>query len=118
MNREQVLEYADGYTLARMLEWEYGNRLRDVVCVLIDEEQLLGSWRPATLFHILPEHVERVEFLVSPGQKAGYGKMMLRIYTREFMREMIAREVELRRPVFGENRAQVLAALRLPALCR
>jgi len=75
--------------------------------------------RPSTLFHILPEQVERVEFLVSPGQKAAYGRAMLRIYTREFMREeMIAREVELRRPVFGENRSQSLRAFGLPALCR
>jgi len=92
LNREGLLRYAGRQTVAGMLEWEYGNRLRQVRCVLVNEEQLAGAWQPSTLFHILPEDVERIEFL--------FAGAMLRIYTREFMREMISREVELRTPSY------------------
>jgi hypothetical protein len=92
MNRDRVLTHAGRRTVAGMLEWEYGSRLRGVRCVLVNEEQLLGAWEPSSLFHILPEGVERVEVL--------FGGAMVRIYTREFMREMVGREVELRAPIY------------------
>ena len=92
MTRERLLRYAGRLTIADMLEWEYGRRLRRVKCVLINEEQLAGAWQPSSLFHILPEDVERIEFL--------FDGAMLRIYTREFMREMISREVPLRTPSY------------------
>jgi hypothetical protein len=107
MNRERLLEYS-GRTLADVLEWEYGEmRLRAVECVVIDEKQLFGAWHPSSLFHILPEQLERIEFLENRGS-------MLRIYTRDFMREMISREIELRTPdLFGwSDHATV------PAVCR
>ena len=95
MDRNRVLRYAGGHTVATMLEWEYGRRINTVACVLVNEVQWLFDWKPATLVHILPEDLERVEFLFE-------GKMM-RIYTREFMRQMISGEVELRTPVFVDR---------------
>jgi hypothetical protein len=92
MNRERLLRYAGRHTVASMLEWEYGNRLRRVRCLVLNEEQMLGGWEPSSLFHTLPEDLQRVELL--------FDGAMLRIYTREFMREMISREVELRTPSY------------------
>jgi hypothetical protein len=93
MNREQLLSHAGRRTLADVLQWEYpGDWLRRVNCVVINEVQLLGAWQPSTLYHILPEDVERIEFL--------FDGAMLRIYTREFMREMISRDVALRMPSY------------------
>ncbi len=40
---------------------------------------------------MLPEEMERIEFL--------FGGTMLRIYTREFIQDMIAREIKLLEPV-------------------
>jgi hypothetical protein len=95
MGRERALEYAGNHTVATMLEWEYGRRIGRVACTLVNEVQWVFDWQPATLTQILPEDIQRIEFLFE-------GKMM-RIYTREFMREMINREVELRMPVYVER---------------
>jgi hypothetical protein len=108
MNRERLLIHAGRRTLADVLVWEYGeSRLRAVECVVVDEKQLLGTWQPTSLFHILPEQLERIEFLDTQGT-------MLRIYTRDFMREMISRDVELRTPtLFGWS-----DHVHVPAACR
>jgi hypothetical protein len=95
MSRERALEYAGNHTVATMLEWEYGRRINRVACTLVNEVQWLFDWKPSTLSQILPEDIQRIEFLFE-GQ-------MMRIYTREFMREMINRDVELRTPVFVER---------------
>jgi hypothetical protein len=108
MTRDQLLAHAGRRTLADVLEWEYGERrLRAVECVVVDEKQLLGAWQPSSLFHIFPEQLERIEFL-------GRNGSMLRIYTRQFMQEMISRDIELRTPeLFGwSDHANV------PAVCR
>jgi len=107
MNRERLLAYAGGHTLADVLEWEYGRRLSRVECVVMDEVQLMGAWKPSSLVHILPEQLERIEFL-------GRNGSMLRIYSRDFMREMITRDVELRTPeLFGWSDHDTV-----PAACR
>ena len=95
MDRERALEYAGNHTVASMLDWEYGRRINRVACTLVNEVQWLFDWKPSTLTHILPEDIQRIEFLFE-GQ-------MMRVYTREFMREMINREVELRTPLFVER---------------
>jgi hypothetical protein len=95
MSRERALEYAGRHTVATMLDWEYGGRINRVACTLVNEVPWLFDWKPSTLTQILPEDIQRIEFLFE-------GKMM-RIYTREFMREMIDREVELRTPVYVER---------------
>jgi hypothetical protein len=95
MDRERALRYAGRHTAATMLDWEYGRRLDRVACTLVNEVQWLFDWKPSTLSQLLPEDIERIEFPFE-------GKMM-RIYTREFMRTMISREVELRTPVYVER---------------
>ena len=95
MDRDRVLRYAGGHTVATMLEWEYGRRMSSVRCLLVNEKPWLTDWQPWTLFHILPEDLERVELL--------FDGQMMRIYTREFMREMIGGDVELRTPVFVDR---------------
>jgi len=95
MDRERALEYAGNHIVATMLEWEYGRRISRVACTLVNEVQWVFDWQPTTLSQILPEDIQRIEFLFE-------GKMM-RIYTREFMREMINREVDLRTPVYVER---------------
>jgi hypothetical protein len=95
MDRKRALEYAGNHTVATMLEWEYGRRIGRVACTLVNEVQWIFEWQPSTLSHILPEDIQRIQFLFE-------GKMM-RIYTREFMREMITREVDLRTPVYIER---------------
>lgn len=89
MNRERLLRYAGHADLLTTLEFEYWRRIGRVGCVVLDEEQLLGG-ATSLLWTMLPEELERIEFL--------FRGAMLRIYTREFMREMIAGGIELRRP--------------------
>jgi hypothetical protein len=116
MNRERLLRYAGRLTLADLLEWEYGGSwLKRVECVVIDERQLLGAWEPSSLTHILPEQVERIEFLGHAGAIGRDAGSMLRIYTREFMRAMITRNVELRAPTLSGRRVH---AHGIPAICR
>lgn len=103
MNRESLLRrHAGRRTLAGVLEWDYERYLGRVNCVVIDEEQLLGAWEPSSLFHILPEELERIEFLAfGPRSEA----IMVRIYTRDFIQEMTSRQIPLRTPVyFGFSR--------------
>ena len=98
MNQDRLLRYAGSHTLRDALEFEYGiARLRRVSCVLIDERVITMSLDPnrlrlqLSLDTMLPEEMERIEFL--------FGGEMLRIYTREFIRDMIARNIELLQPV-------------------
>ena len=93
MNRERLLRYAGRADLQTAIEFEYGLRLegRDG-CVYIDEKRFRGigdQGALSLLWTMLPEEVERIEFLYKGG---------LRIYTREFIQEMIASDIELRPP--------------------
>jgi hypothetical protein len=94
LNRDRLLRYAGSATLWDVLLFEYGEqRLDRVRCVVIDEESFLAGPEPrAMLLHLLPEELERIEFM--------FGGAMLRVYTREFMQSMIARNVELIRPFY------------------
>ena len=92
MDRERLLRFAGTYTVYDMLLAEYGYRLERVVCIVVDEEQILSSWGwRSYLSTMLPEELERVEFL--------FGGGMLRIYTRDFIRRMGVARVELREPM-------------------
>ena len=92
MDRERLLRYAGAHTVYDMLLAEYGYRLQRVGCIVVDEEQILASrgWR-SYLSTMLPEELERVEFL--------FGGGMLRIYTRAFIQRMSVARVELREPM-------------------
>jgi hypothetical protein len=108
-------------TLADVLEWEYGpSALRWIECVVLDERQLFGAWEPSSLTHILPEELERIEFLGRGGAVGSKHGTMLRIYTRRFMTEMISRDIELRTPmIFGWTDADMLSPVHgVPAGCR
>jgi hypothetical protein len=91
LDRERLLRFAGTFTVYDMLLSEYRYRLRRVQCIVVDEEQILASrgWR-SFLSTMLPEELERVEFL--------FGGGMLRIYTRDFIRRMSVTRVELRSP--------------------
>lgn len=98
LDREKILRrYGTGtHTLMSLLEFEYGPRFdRRLHCVVIDEkvyERGTGSGLMAGIMlnTTVPEEIERLEFM--------FRGEMLRIYTRAFIQEMTAREIQLRRP--------------------
>ena len=93
MNRERLLRWAGHSTLRDVLESEYRSYLGRIRCVFMDEEEINDGGRLlSVLGTTLPEEVERIEFL--------FRGAMLRIYTREFIQNMIARDIELRRPSY------------------
>jgi hypothetical protein len=100
LNRDRLLRYAGSATVWDVLLFEYGERKLGRLgsrnaCILIDEVQHeVGPGTRALLMHMLPEELERIEFMFSG--------TMLRVYTREFMQQMISRDMPLRRPfMFG-----------------
>jgi hypothetical protein len=95
MDRERILRYAGAHTVLSMLVTEYGHKLGRLGCVVIDERPYerssgMGPEMGAILSHLLPEEVERIEFM--------FGGAMARIYTRAFIQEMTAKEIKLRTP--------------------
>jgi hypothetical protein len=104
LNRESLLDFAGSHTLMTVLESEYGGLMRRVKCVMLDEEQLQPHVDLITLRTMLPEEVERIEFL--------YSGKMLRIYTQRFIQEMIARQTKLGQPSYFEPPGS-----RAPPLC-
>lgn len=67
---------------------------------VVDERQVASRWMVDVLLSTtVPQEVERVEFLSAP---ADPDFVMMRVYTREFIRRMIASDVELRRPRFTQ----------------
>lgn len=94
MNRERLLLYAGSYTLRDVLETEYRSYVGRIRCAFVDEEQIYDFGEFLTVLGTtLPEEVERIEFL--------FRGVMLRVYTREFIRDMVARDVELRTPFYN-----------------
>jgi hypothetical protein len=75
-----------------VLRNEYSIHLSRVRCVLVDDKQLPPSVDGPMLGTMNPEDIQRVEVL--------FNGAMLRIYTREFIRRMIGRQVDLRAPVY------------------
>lgn len=98
LDRDRLLRYAGSAIVWDVLLFEYGERELDRVsngCVLIDEVQHeVGPGTRALLMHMLPEKLERIDFM--------FNGSMLRVYTREFMQQMASRDMPLRRPLmFG-----------------
>jgi hypothetical protein len=105
MNRDRLERYLNTFTMLDMLEGIYPQRiLRRVACVVIDERHIdeapgdmRGPLRRSYLSTIFPDEVERVEFLEF---SSGSGRpLMLRIYTRQFMAELLTRERPLPAPL-------------------
>jgi hypothetical protein len=92
LNRNDLLKYAGRHTVQSMLLFEYGPRQGTrVPTVYVDGVRWSLTRAPVEeLFALLPETLERIEFIVVP-----YVCARLDIYTRDFMRELIAREEEL-----------------------
>ena len=91
--REGVLRYAGRHSVLSLLIFEYGQwKLDRLGCVVIDEKPYeknssAGFMVGAILNHMVPEEVEKIEFM--------FRGRMLRIYTRAFIQEMTAGEIEL-----------------------
>lgn len=99
MNRADLLRYR-GASLMDLLKARH--RTRGLQCVVLDERSLTPEMGRAVLDMTMAHEVERIEFL--------FGKAMLRVYTRDFVRRMLGGGFELRRPVFVE--------MADPPLCR
>lgn len=91
LDRDALLRSGGG-SLRDVLAARYSIHLRRVRCILVDERLLPPSVDGRMLGAMNPETIERVEFL--------FNGAMLRIYTREFVRRMIGRRIDLRSPIY------------------
>jgi hypothetical protein len=105
LDRAQVLAYSGSHTASTMMQFRYPQRiLGRIACTFVDDRQTAGSNGPlareiaeATLGHLLPEEIERVELLEFPEVQGR--PLMLQIYTRSFVMEMSTRDLQLRSPM-------------------
>lgn len=91
MDREYLLRNRGG-TALDLIRFRYGPLLRRLKCILIDDRQSYNGLDE--LNHFVPEELERIEVLK--------GGAMLRIYTRDYIRDMVGGGVELAMPVYLE----------------
>lgn len=95
LDRNRLLRWT-GASLADVLLGSYPRfRLERVRCIVVDERVLPHQIDGDVLESMSPGNVERVEFL--------YRGAILRIYTRDFMKRMIAGQVELRPVTYVET---------------
>ena len=91
IGRELLLR-SGSLPLSEVLRRHHSRRVGRVRCVVIDEELVPPFLDGAVLSSTLPGDVERMEFL--------FGGAMLRIYTRDFMRNLLAGAAELVEPTY------------------
>jgi hypothetical protein len=91
LDREALLRSGGG-SLREVIAARYGVHVRRIRCVLVDDRVLPRLVDGGILGTMQVEDVERVEVL--------FQGAMLRVYTREFIRKLVSRPVELRRPVY------------------
>jgi hypothetical protein len=91
MDREYLLRNRNG-TAFDLIRHRYGHFVRRIRCILIDDRQRYNG--PAELAHFLPEELERIEVLER-------GRM-LRIYTRDYIRDRLGERGKLPMPVYVE----------------
>jgi len=97
MGSERLEELAD-LTLRDALRIENGGEHLDRVRCWIIDGRPLSSWAAGIFLDTtVPQEVQRIEFLSAP---ANPDFVMGRIYTNQFMRRMLASDMELRRPAF------------------
>jgi Carboxypeptidase regulatory-like domain len=98
MNREDILKFKDG-TVGDLIRMRYGRTLSveriRVACVVIDERQTLYTGQD--MARLVPQEIQRIEYLRSPTSPK---LVSLRIYTRNFMRDMVAGGATLHQPFF------------------
>ena len=95
MDRAELLRNTN-LTVLDLLRQRFSIFLRRVQCILIDDVQNYNGLDALVLY--FPDELERIEVLERGA--------MLRIYTREYIRRMIAGEVELPGPLFIPLRPQ------------
>lgn len=101
VDRDRLLGWT-GVSLREVLAGTYPTRWRRIRCVLVDEVLVPPGYEMDMMESTFPGEVERLEFL--------FRGRMLRVYTRGFLRDMIAGLVELRTPVYVDEAK--------PPLCR
>ena len=89
MDREYLLRNRNA-TALDLIQHRYGVFVDRVTCILIDDRQSYNGL--AELAHFLPEELERIEVLER-------GKM-LRIYTRDYIRDRLGQVGKLPMPVY------------------
>jgi hypothetical protein len=86
MNRDRLLQFAGAHTMRTLVEFEGGMFVKRIKGVILDDEAQYITGNPLTeLGFILPEELERAEFLW-----CGTGCTILRLYSRDYMRNLIA----------------------------
>ena len=98
LNRAELSRYAGFGTIQSIMELKYPRRiLRSVSCLILDEQEVIRSWRRRwVLQNMIPEELERIELLEFPGPARSF---QLRIYTRGFFQELVSRNPPLRKAV-------------------
>jgi hypothetical protein len=89
LDREYLLRNRNA-TALDIVQTRYGLFLGRIRCILIDDRQTYNGL--AELAHFLPDELERIEVLLRG--------IMLRIYTREYLRERLGQAGKLPAPVF------------------
>jgi hypothetical protein len=95
-DRDALARYSSSSNVASIMESRYPMHiLRRVFCVLVDERHIQTEHeRRAVLLNMFPQEIERMELLEFD---LGAGRTyMLRIYTRAFFQELVARNLPLR----------------------
>jgi hypothetical protein len=100
LNRAELTPYAGFGTLQSIMELKYPTPiLRGVTCVVLDEQWIRTNWRRReVLQNTVPEELERIELLEFPGPRRSF---QLRIYTRVFFEELVARNQPLGKAVMA-----------------
>jgi hypothetical protein len=93
MDREYLMQNRNT-TLGQLLRRRHGRFMSRVQCVVVDDVQHV--FPETVLASMLPDRVERVEFLMSGS--------MLRVYTRDYIRRMMSSSLVLPNPVMGPGR--------------
>jgi len=95
-DRDTLARYSSSSNVASIMESRYPlNILRRVYCIVLDERHIQTDHeRRAVLLNMFPHEIERMELLEFT--IGGARTFMLRIYTRAYFQELIARNLPLR----------------------
>jgi hypothetical protein len=95
-DRDALSRYSPSSNVASIMEARHPiGTLRRVFCIVLDERQVETDYeRRAVLLNMFPQEIERMELLEFTYM--GGRVLMLRIYTRTFFQELIARNMPLR----------------------
>ncbi len=101
-DRDALARYSSSSNVSSIMESKYPlNILRRVFCIVLDERHVqTDQERRAVLLNMFPHEIERMELLEFT--IGGARTFMLRIYTRAFFQELIARNRPLRRAEIHE----------------